>query len=36
MEMAKSNAVLMVAPAFVVLFHGFDVGSAYVAMRPLV
>ena len=36
MVMAKSNAVLMVAPAFVVLFQGFDVGSAYFAMRALV
>ena len=34
--MAKSNAVLMVAPAFVILFQGSDDGSAYFAMRALV
>jgi len=36
MVMAKSSADLMVAPVFVVLFQGFEVGSAYCAMRALV
>ena len=36
MDMAKFNTVLIMAPAFVVLFQGFDVGSAYCAMRALV
>jgi hypothetical protein len=36
MVIAKSSADLMVAPAFVVLFQGFDGGSAYFAIRALV